>query len=617
MVYCRIHEGWPLTKALDTPRIHRRQESGQIYKVTRLSTLEMYVGLTSVSVADRWTQHLRTAGRKRSPLACAIQEDGPDGFLVELLERDVPMDRLAERERHWIGRLGTLWPAGLNRHHGGALGGGGQREVAYADETFQSVAAAAAALAERHQLTEAAAHQRLRQGKSLETPLKIFRTRGRGVAGSFLWSRWRAMRNNSTSTLCEEWQEWDRFAVDLASLRKTDRLVRLDRTKPWGPGNFKIHADSYVDHPKVGSAHWARWRAMLKNADRPGKRGVVEEWRDFDRFEADISPSYTESAVIIPVRWNEPWGPDNFRWGTQAELSQLIGTHGHKRAKHGQHRTRTYKRWASMRNDARRKGQSVAADWHDYANFRTAVGDGIECGLILIRPNRSLPFGPDNFRLVTRDEYRGTLHVTHGQSRTPIHRRWLAMRSRALSSAVGWDPRWDDFKAFVADVGDDRPGCNLERADASRPYGPDNFLWVDRRARRRDVEARRAAKREEGDRRRQERAVTVRGVKYRGLYALAEAYGVPRSTVCLRVRAGMTAEQAATAPNQNQARAVPVRLDGRDFPSMNAALRYVEKRYGIRRNTMALRMKSGLSLEAAAHKPLRATVLSRKKNASN
>lgn len=41
---------------------------------------------------------------------------------------------------------------------------------------------------------------------------------------------------------------------------------------------------------------------------------------------------------------------------------------------------------------------------------------------------------------------------------------------------------------------------------------------------------------------------------------------------------------------------------------MRSALRYVEDRYGIRPNTMQLRLKSGLSLEQAAHKPLRVQI---------
>jgi hypothetical protein len=310
---------------------------------------------------------------------------------------------------------------------------------------------------------------------------------------------------------------------------------------------------------------------------------------------------------MIPVDWNRPWGPGNFIWGAQSDLSRLVGRHGQKRIIHGQHRSATYKRWASMKNDARRARGEIAAEWLSYARFRDDVGAGIEAGLVLLRPDRTRPFGPANFRLVTRQELRAhPTNSTHGQSGSLLHQRWSALRSRAGKSNGGLDPRWNNFEAFAADVGEDRTDCDLKRIDTSKPYGPGNFSWVDRGKRRADVEARHAAKRAAAQAKRDAQAVTVNGVTYRGLYALAAAHGVPSATVCLRVRQGMTPEEAVTVPNRNMLNAKPTHLDGHDFPSMKSALRYVEQRYGIRPNTMQLRLQSGLLLEEAAHKPLRA-----------
>lgn len=607
MVYGRVHEGWTLLRALETPRIEIRQDAGAIYLVTRLSTGQRYVGLTLVSVRYRWRQHVRGASRRGSPLARAIDEDGPDGFTVEPIEDRILAADLADRERYWIERLGTLLPEGLNRHRGGAMGGGGRRPVEHEGERFSSVAIASAELARRHGLTESAAHQRLRKGKDLDAPLKIARTRGRGVSRTFLWGRWRSMRNNVASELGPEWQDWDRFAADLEDLRRSDRLVRKDRGKPWGPNNFKIQEGSYVDHPKVGTLHWQRWRTMLQRAEKPGDRGLVEEWRDFDRFEADVEADYASGSIMVPLDWHRPWGPDNFVWGNQSDLSRLVGRHGHKRVVHGEHRSATYRRWASMKNDARRAGDEVAAEWQDYARFRKDVGAGIDAGLVLLRPNRRRPFGPDNHRLVTRQELRASpTSLTHGQTGTPLHRRWSALRSRASGDAAGVDPRWDKFMTFADDVGPDRPGCDLERTDGTLPYGPGNYAWVDVNGRGREVAARQAAKQAAAQELRDARTVTVDGITFRGLYNLAKAFGMPSATVCLRVRQGMTPEEAVKTLNRNMTNAKPVHLDGRDFPSLNSALRYVDERYGIRSNTMQLRLKSGLSLEAAAHKPLRA-----------
>ncbi|MFA5965227.1 MAG: GIY-YIG nuclease family protein [Sphingomonas sp.] len=606
MVYGRVHEGWPLLKALDTPRIEISRTDGLIYLVTRRRTGERYVGLTLVSMQARWRQHARGAVRRGSPLARAIDDDGPGGFTIEPLELGIAAANLADRERHWIRELDTLLPNGLNRHRGGAMGGGGQRAVAHEGETFRSVALASATLAKRHSLTESAAHQRLRKGASLKTPLKVVRTRGKNVAGTFLWSRWRAMRNNVSSELGDAWQDWERFAADLATLAREDRLIRKDRTQPWGPDNFEIQPASFVDHPKVGTLHWQRWRTMLRRAEKPGDRGVVEEWRDFDRFEADIAPSYGEGAVMIPKDWHQPWGPDNFDWGTQSDLSRLVGVHGAKHVVHGDHRSPVYKRWQSMKNDARRHGFEIDQAWLDYPTFRAAVGAGVMTGLILMRPDRTQAFGPDNFALVTKDALKAfPTNRSHGQTGTPLHERWVGMRARAASSPEGCDPRWADFPTFAADVGDARPDCDFERMDGALPYGPANFRWIDRAARRAAVEQARSAKRMAAQAKREAQAVIVEGVTFRGLYALAAAYAVPAATVCLRVRQGMTPQEAVLTPNKSMAVAQPIHLDGQDFPSKSQALRYVTERYGIPRNTMQLRLNAGLTFEMAAHKPLR------------
>lgn len=605
-VYGRIHQGWSLLRALDLPKLETSDRLGTIYLVTRLSTGERYVGLTIVSVRSRWSQHVRSAPKGASPLGRAIFDDGADGFSVETLEAGISPENLADRERAWIEKLGTRIPAGLNYHPGGALGGGGQRALEVDGEKFRSVLEASEVMAKRHGLTPGAAHQRLRKGMSLETPLKVFQTRGKGVAGSFLWSRWRAMRNNANSELSNRWQDWEQFAADLASLVPSDRLTRIDNRQPWGPDNFTIQPGSLIDHPKVGTVHWQRWRKLLKSADREEGRGVAEDWRDFDTFERDVSSGFEDGKVLVPMDWFRPWGPTNFRWGTHADLSALIGRFGRKATKHGEHATPAYKRWLSMHNDARRSGCGVAAAWHDYPTFRDAVLDGIEQGLILLRLDRRQPWGPTNFRLATRSEYKESLgRFTHGASNTPLHSRWSSLRSRLASSGASCDPCWNSFEEFADDVAPDRPECDLERRDANLPYGPGNFIWVDRHERSAAVALAKTTKALAAEEKRRTREVMVGGVVYRGLYALADAYGLPASTVCFRVRQGMTPEEAVLAPNKNTAAAQPVMLDGQNFESLGAALRYVEARYGVRENTMRERMRSGLSLGQAAHKPLR------------
>ena len=60
------------------------------------------------------------------------------------------------------------------------------------------------------------------------------------------------------------------------------------------------------------------------------------------------------------------------------------------------------------------------------------------------------------------------------------HPQWEAWKTmlRAARRSGGYDPRWDDFWSFLADVGE-RPegGGRLYRIDARKPYQANNVAW--------------------------------------------------------------------------------------------------------------------------------------------
>lgn len=60
------------------------------------------------------------------------------------------------------------------------------------------------------------------------------------------------------------------------------------------------------------------------------------------------------------------------------------------------------------------------------------------------------------------------------KSTHPLHEKWL-WTNRSLE---GRDPTWNDFWAFVADVGEPpSDGYMLRRIDSKKPFGPGNWFW--------------------------------------------------------------------------------------------------------------------------------------------
>lgn len=82
--------------------------------------------------------------------------------------------------------------------------------------------------------------------------------------------------------------------------------------------------------------------------------------------------------------------------------------------------------------------------------------------------------------------------LTHGLSKKhPLYDRWCGMRARCNNPSHASYPRygargvrvcarWDDFAAFLEDVGDEWPGSGheLHRLDEDGDYEPANCVWL-------------------------------------------------------------------------------------------------------------------------------------------
>ncbi len=85
-------------------RILKGQDISGIYKVTNLTTKEIYIG-KSVNIADRWVNHIKGAcgleGIADSQFQRALKKYGIQNFSWEILEK-VTKDQLSEREKYYI-----------------------------------------------------------------------------------------------------------------------------------------------------------------------------------------------------------------------------------------------------------------------------------------------------------------------------------------------------------------------------------------------------------------------------------------------------------------------------------------------------------------------------------
>ena len=93
----------PLTEL--RKRLLPNGDKSGIYKITRLKTGEIYIGSTT-SFDTRFVNHYKTAlgvgTLASSQLHRTMREDGPEHFTVEILEEDIPKEKLKERESYYI-----------------------------------------------------------------------------------------------------------------------------------------------------------------------------------------------------------------------------------------------------------------------------------------------------------------------------------------------------------------------------------------------------------------------------------------------------------------------------------------------------------------------------------
>lgn len=96
--------------------------TGIVYKIENILSGKIYIGQTIVSIQERWSGHKCDSKRRNTPLYASMRKHGDsleDVFKITILEEDIELTHLDQKEIDWIKELNSIHPNGYNLSNGG------------------------------------------------------------------------------------------------------------------------------------------------------------------------------------------------------------------------------------------------------------------------------------------------------------------------------------------------------------------------------------------------------------------------------------------------------------------------------------------------------------------
>lgn len=156
-------------------------------------------------------------------------------------------------------------------------------------------------------------------------------------------------------------------------------------------------------------------------------------------------------------------------------------------------------------------------------------------------------------------------HSDHPEAGSPLFRQWLGMKKRAAETGAEVAETWLDYDAWKLDVGKLAGNGRWTRIDETLPWEPGNCVRLEHR---------------EIVRRTHGQAFTALGQTWATKQDAIDANGIARNTFDLRLRAGLSIDQALTQPLGPTSKS-PITVDGECFESRNQACLALSARYGM------------------------------------